>query len=544
MVASVADYIGDDETDLLPPLTDEEQAQLAGLRPPGLRASPGPMPSAPRSTVQPPPITGPANARLQEVLGERPVLTQPKWWQRLAGAAAGGAAGYSNASGRMRNPIDIDQLTQNILAPGYNSKLAEWQSRVAPLEQQAQLETAKNQAWWKNASEQANIAEKGAKADYERGLGRSPMIEVTPAMEETSGGIFKAGTKIPAATATELARVAAGKYEKPEKTMVVTDPDLAGVMGVKPGTAVPNSLYQAAVTNNNKKAGNVNEWQMYLDASGGDPKKAIEAWRQDKINVAKQSRPPAANTTIMLSPEAKDRAADLYNDTGVLQNYGYGAAGAQMKQDVMNRAAEKAKVAGAGGADTRLSSAKTDYASNAAAIKDMERNFSRIKISEGTAERNLDLADAVSKRVDRTGSPLLNKYLLYLKGQVAGDTDTQLLDNAVETAANEYAGVVTAGSGGGIAATDSSRQHARDMLHSSMANGTFSKVVAQMKQEMGNRRASFEESLKGARAGRGGAKPSQGAPASQAPIIQHSPSTGAYRYSLDGGKTWQAGQPK
>jgi hypothetical protein len=29
-----------------------------------------------------------------------------------------------------------------------------------------------------------------------------------------------------------------------------------------------------------------------------------------------------------------------------------------------------------------------------------------------------------------------------------------------------------------------------------------------------------------------------------APIVQHSPSTGQYRYSADGGKTWQAGQPK
>lgn len=32
--------------------------------------------------------------------------------------------------------------------------------------------------------------------------------------------------------------------------------------------------------------------------------------------------------------------------------------------------------------------------------------------------------------------------------------------------------------------------------------------------------------------------------AASKPIIQHSPSTGAYRYSTDGGKTWQAGQPQ
>ena len=41
--------------------------------------------------------------------------------------------------------------------------------------------------------------------------------------------------------------------------------------------------------------------------------------------------------------------------------------------------------------------------------------------------------------------------------------------------------------------------------------------------------------------GRGGLAPPPGATA--APIIQHSPSTGAYRYSTDGGSTWQAGQP-
>ena len=29
----------------------------------------------------------------------------------------------------------------------------------------------------------------------------------------------------------------------------------------------------------------------------------------------------------------------------------------------------------------------------------------------------------------------------------------------------------------------------------------------------------------------------------QAPLVQHSAKTGAYRYSTDGGQTWQPGQP-
>jgi hypothetical protein len=38
-------------------------------------------------------------------------------------------------------------------------------------------------------------------------------------------------------------------------------------------------------------------------------------------------------------------------------------------------------------------------------------------------------------------------------------------------------------------------------------------------------------------------KPGAAGAVKAAPIVQHSPSTGQYRYSIDGGKTWQPGQP-
>jgi hypothetical protein len=44
-------------------------------------------------------------------------------------------------------------------------------------------------------------------------------------------------------------------------------------------------------------------------------------------------------------------------------------------------------------------------------------------------------------------------------------------------------------------------------------------------------------------ANRKGSGNTGGGGGSSAPIIQHSPSTGKYRYSVDGGKTWQPGQP-
>lgn len=75
---------------------------------------------------------------LAGVAAERPVMTPPKWYQRLGAGALGAAAGWSNAAGRAR-PIDIDAATENILHPGYKTKLEEWQNRVIPAQQQADI---------------------------------------------------------------------------------------------------------------------------------------------------------------------------------------------------------------------------------------------------------------------------------------------------------------------------------------------------------------------------------------------------------------------
>lgn len=72
----------------------------------------------------------------------RPTLTSPKWWQRAAGAAAGFGAGWSNAASRTKHPIDIGAMEEGIQHPGYQQKLAEWHSRVQPLQDVATLDRA------------------------------------------------------------------------------------------------------------------------------------------------------------------------------------------------------------------------------------------------------------------------------------------------------------------------------------------------------------------------------------------------------------------
>ena len=76
--------------------------------------------------------------------GPAPIKENPKWWERLAAAwNRSVAAGWSNAASRTRNPINIAAAQENILHPGYQDKVAQWQSRVMPA--QAKLDLALQQ---------------------------------------------------------------------------------------------------------------------------------------------------------------------------------------------------------------------------------------------------------------------------------------------------------------------------------------------------------------------------------------------------------------
>jgi hypothetical protein len=246
----------------------------------------------------------------------------------------------------------------------------------------------------------------------------------------------------------------------------------------------------------------------------------------------------AQGPVINLSPDAQQMLAQQALSGGPVPSFGM--RGGATIADIYNKAATMQP-----GAD--LAGAKMDFAANKATISNLQKQQAVVTAFENTASKNLDLANSLSAKVDRTGSPVINRYLLQLKGQYAGDTDTQLLNNAVETAASEYAKVMSGGMGN-IAVTDSARQHAREMLSSAMSKGTLSQAVALMKQEMGNRNAGYNDEMAALRAGR---VPQQGPPAPGGtqsggrvvPIVQQSPSTKAFRYSMDGGKTWQPGRP-
>src|SRR5205085_1463961 len=82
---------------------------------------------------------------------------------------------------------------------------------------------------------------------------------------------------------------------------------------------------------------------------------------------------------------------------------------------------------------------------------------------ERNATRNADIALANSAKVDRTGVPVVNRWLLAGMKEIAGDKDVATFHQANETFINEYAKIMS-GSMGNTAVTDSLRKEARDML--------------------------------------------------------------------------------
>lgn len=101
----------------------------------------------------------------------------------------------------------------------------------------------------------------------------------------------------------------------------------------------------------------------------------------------------------------------------------------------------------------------------------------------GTMEKQLQLLDTYSDKVDRTGTPILNKYLLAAKGQIAGDADTVALQNIVQTASYEFAKILS-GSAASIAGVSvTSAEDAKNLINANMTPKQIKEIIGLMKTE-------------------------------------------------------------
>ncbi len=437
----------------------------------------------------------------QEVL-TRPERTPTHWYNRLAAGALGGLAGWSNAASRTRHPIDIPSLSEAVLHPGYAEQLADWQSRVAPLQQAADIEGARQTATGKEEqiSGQRESRLLNAQARQQRANPHWGMQKLDPTMAKENYPALAPDEHgeywISPALMGTMYKVD-NKPEPVDRGEVINDPDIATFLGRKVGESVDRTVYNQALEYKRAMAvaglKPVNQKEdkvaLAVRAASGDAsaQKALDILSQSTL----KSKPPksgAAPSIINISPAAIEMEARKILSGGQLPAVGYGKEAAKVRADILNRAAEL-------NPDVDLSAAQAQNHALSLALAAQEKQAGQIGSFENTANRNMDVALELSNKVNRTGVPVLNRWIQSGRTNITGDPDAAAFHAAINTVANEYAKVVSSATGGGVT-SDSARHEAMSLLNTAQTPQQLQSVINTMRRDMANRIGSFEATRK------------------------------------------------
>lgn len=191
-----------------------------------------------------------------------------------------------------------------------------------------------------------------------------------------------------------------------------------------------------------------------------------------------------------MSPDAIHNAAVRYNQFGETPPVGFGTLGFMQRAAIMNESARLLKDQGMS-AESAAVQQKANKAV-ATALSGVERQRGLILTFENTANRNADIVLDMNKKVDRTGVPAFNRWVLAGRQSITGDPDVAKLNLAIQTFTNEYARVTNSATGGGVS-SDTARKEISDRIYAAQTPQQLEGVISLAKQEMANRRKAYED---------------------------------------------------
>jgi len=106
--------------------------------------------------------------------------------------------------------------------------------------------------------------------------------------------------------------------------------------------------------------------------------------------------------------------------------------------------------------------------------------------------KNADIALELSAKNDRTGVPIVNKWINAGKRTVTGDPDLAAFDASVKATVNEYAKIVSGGSGSAATAQGEITK-IEGLLNAAHTKEQVASILGLMKRETANRMQAFED---------------------------------------------------
>lgn len=239
----------------------------------GPAAAPAPEQETPEPPAGLPTDMTDVARRQIEQLKQYPTMKEPKWYQRLGSAAAGFGAGWSNAASRTKHPIDIGAMSENILHPGYAEKVAAWRAGMTPLQAEAEIQGGLQGARLKQEQIEGQRLQREATADWRKRQAdpHYGQIQVPPEIGRQYSVPDENGTYW--MDKTDLAAHIRNQKEAPARPVHVA-----------PGGALVDSsgkvLFQNPAKPPAPRGGTLG---AYIEANGGDIRKGLEQFNQDRI---------------------------------------------------------------------------------------------------------------------------------------------------------------------------------------------------------------------------------------------------------------------
>jgi hypothetical protein len=181
-----------------------------------------------------------------------------------------------------------------------------------------------------------------------------------------------------------------------------------------------------------------------------------------------------------LSDDGVEYAATQYRLTGKMPALGNGNG--DIKAKIISETARQAKAIGQSPAASIQKQAA--YKADGAALTKMQTMSSAAESFENKALGQADIVSELSGKVGRTGSPMLNGWLLAGKDHVVGDSDTHQLFNAISTFSAEYAKIMEGSTGSAAGSSDSARKATARLVSASQGKKSLEDTLNLMRREM------------------------------------------------------------
>ncbi len=308
------------------------------------------------------------------------------------------------------------------------------------------------------------------------------------------------------------------QFARPSPFLTVTDPDLAKALRVQPGAQVSQAEYDTALKSVQAQdleaaklkatpAFKPNGQTILAAKSLGLPDDPSQWSADDAAKIFAKIKPP--QPTMDLSPEAIAGLSGYFGKTGEIPNVGWGNSGTNIKRQILNHYFSQNP-----NGDPAL--ARAVFKSDAGAMSQLQKNATMVTTFENTAGKNLDLFLQTAKPIVDSGSPILNRPLRSIDQNTLGANDLAAFNAARNVALTEIAKVVNSANLSGQL-SDSARKEVESLNPATATLGQIYAVSQVLKQDMENRRESYDVMLnslqgqmsgKSATLGTGGPPPS------------------------------------